>query len=154
MRKEVIAYKKGFRVTVKGDLIGLNGNKRSLYNNKGYYCFTLRFEGVSINIRVHRLQAFQKYGMSLYDEGIITRHKNSISTDNSYDNILIGTASDNMMDVPEEIRIARSIHAASFLKKYNNDKIKKYHKIDNSYKDTMDHFDISSKGTLHFILNK
>jgi hypothetical protein len=38
--------------------------------------FTFKLVGVSINIAIHRLQAFQKYGDLLYEEGTVVRHLN------------------------------------------------------------------------------
>lgn len=95
----------------------------------------------------------QKYGDKLFEKGIETRHKNGIKTDNSWNNILIGNHSQNMMDIPKQIRVKKALHASSFLVKHNKDEIKKYHEKYKSYKKTMDKFNISSKGTLHYILN-
>ncbi len=157
MRKEIEAYKKGYRVTESGSVVGLNVDKLSLYLKKnGYYSFSYRnSNGDSTCVNVHRLQAFQKYGMLLFDDGIVTRHKNGINIDNSFDNILIGTSSENQMDIPEQIRKSRALHASSFIRKHNKIVVRKYH-ADNgrSYKKTMERFGISSKGTLNYILNK
>lgn len=57
------------------------------------------------------------------------------------------------MDIPKQVRIKKSLHASSFLKKYENDEVKKYYNKTKSYKKTMSKFNISSKGTLHYILN-
>jgi hypothetical protein len=121
---------------------------------EGYFRIVVRYYGVCKNIKVHRMQAYQKYGDALYKDGIIVRHLNGVSTDNSYDNIAIGTMSENMMDIPASIRIAKSVYAASFLRRYNKEDVMKFY-IENgkSYKKTMEKFNISSKGTLHFILN-
>jgi hypothetical protein len=63
------------------------------------------FSRVSINIAIHRLQAFQKYGDLLYEEGTVVRHLNGDPGSNAWDNIAIGTMSDNMFDIPKQIRI-------------------------------------------------
>jgi hypothetical protein len=63
--------------------------------------------------------------------------------------------SDNMFDIPKQIRIRRAEHASSLSHKHDHVKIKQWH-INNgaSYKNTMIEFDISSKGTLNYILKK
>jgi len=148
------AYKKGYRVTSSGTAINLKGEEIGSKCNDGYIYFGIRVYGVSRKIAVHRLQAFQKYGKSLFDSGIVVRHKNSNPTDNSFDNILIGSHQDNMLDIPENIRYSRSLHATSFVRKYDKEEVKSFYaQSGNSYSKTMAHFGISSKGTLHFILN-
>ena len=103
---------------------------------------------------VHRLQAYQKFGDKIYLKNIHVRHKNNISTDNSFENILIGTPSENAMDNPKEDRVKRANHATSFWRKYDKDIVKSFHKENGrSYKKTMSNFNITSKGTLNYILN-
>lgn len=58
-----------------------------------------------------------------------------------------------MMDVPEQIRIKKALHATSFCRKYNKDEVRKFHSHSKPYIKTMNKFGISSKGTLHYILN-
>lgn len=103
---------------------------------------------------VHRLQAFQKYGENLFDSGMEVRHLDGNKENNSYDNIVIGTHSENMRDIPEAIRYSKALYAASFLIRHDKIKIRQYHfNNGSSYKKTMAEFNITSKGTLHFILN-
>jgi hypothetical protein len=66
---------------------------------RGLCRFTFKLVGVSINIAIHRLQAFQKYGDLLYEEGTVVRHLNGDPGSNAWDNIAIGTMSDNMFDI-------------------------------------------------------
>lgn len=40
---------------------------------------------------IHRLQAYQKFGDKIYEDGIVVRYLNGDRYDNSYDNIGIGT---------------------------------------------------------------
>lgn len=153
MKKEILFFRKGYRIDFNGRPINPRGVylkgcdaggyiKLSIKKAKYKYCF------------VHRLQAFQKYGMALYGDGMEVRHLNGNSLDNSYDNILIGTHSQNMQDIPAHIRLHKAMHATSFIRKYNKEEVRKYHKNNNnSYKITMAKFNISSKGTLHYVLN-
>ena len=150
-RKEVIAYKRGYRVTEYGQALNPKGED---IGHSGNYCWIkIRINGKSTHVSIHRLQAFQKYGYELFEEGIETRHLNGDGTDNSWDNIVIGTHSENMMDIPEQVRIKRAKYASSYLKKHNKEDIKKFHSISKSYQKTMEKFKITSKGTLHYILN-
>jgi hypothetical protein len=107
-----------------------------------------------LRVAVHRLQAYQKYGDKLFEKGILVRHKDGNPLNNSWDNILIGTQSENQMDIPKQIRVKRAKNASSHLKKYKNEEIKEFHKESKSYSETMKKFNISSKGTLWHILNK
>lgn len=151
----ITAYEKGFRVTKDGKLLNPKREVLSPHKNKsGYYIFSYRFKNKVIQCKVHRLQAFQKYGDSLFEKGIVTRHLNNVSTDNSEKNIAIGTQKDNIMDMPEQERTKKALHASSFIRKYNKFYVQDYHNLNGkSYKKTMQFFNISSKGTLHYLLN-
>lgn len=149
----IAAHDKGYSVI--NSRIFYNGRevKANLKKN-GYTCFCIRYEKQRCVIFVHRLVAYQKYGNDLFKNGIEVRHRNGIRSDNSPDNILIGSHSDNMQDISESIRLKKSLHATSFVRKYKReDVVKFYNENESSYKITMRHFNISSKGTLHFILN-
>lgn len=153
MRIEEVAYRHGYRITERGMLLNKQGQIVSGVIDDGYKRTCIRISGKKIQLRFHRLQAFQKYGEAIYKEGVLVRHHNGIRLDNSHENILIGTQTDNAMDIPEAIRLAHSLHAASFQKKYDNDEVKTFYENNGrSYKKTMNQFGISSKGTLNYIL--
>ena len=121
--------------------------------NKEYYSINFKYEGVKINLLVHRLQAYQKFGNKLYEQGIEVRHSNGNSKDNSYDNIILGTRSENMMDIEESVRKSKASNAN---KKYPDElvlEIKEYYSLGHSYSDIMKKFNISSKGTISYIIN-
>ena len=59
-----------------------------------------------------------------------------------------------MMDISAEVRLAKALHATSFSRKHDKEPIRAYYAEHKSYRKTMEEFNISSKGTLHFILNK
>jgi hypothetical protein len=156
MKKEELFYKQGFRITENGNILNKKGQSISGYKNQdGYIRISSRYEGAIVNCFVHRLQAFQKYGELLFYKGVEVRHKNNDKSDNSYNNILIGTHKKNILDTPESIRIERALHASSFIRKYNKKEVREFHKNNgNSYKKTMAEFGMSSKGTLHYILKE
>lgn len=155
MKKEIYLYKKGYRITDDGIILNKNGEQISGSNQSGYLRIGFRFNKKSYHCNVDRLQAFQKYGEALYGDNIMVRHLDGNSLNNTWENIAIGTNSDNQMDIPERIRISRALYATSFMRKYDRQEVKRFHiENGNSYNKTMNYFKISSKGTLHYILNK
>lgn len=150
---EQIASKRGYVVTEDGQFLNPRGKEIGTIE-RGYYRGTLVVNKKRRHIKSHRLQAYQKYGDRIYEEGIVVRHKDGNSLNNSWDNILIGTHFDNTMDIPKQIRIKRAKIATSYLIKFDAKKIKDFHKKERSYKLTMEKFGITSKGTLNHILNK
>lgn len=160
-RKEniIFAYNKGYYVDKNGNVF-FNGKKRKLQTSWGakkkrpYLSFCIKnAENKPKNIQVHQLQAYQKFGDKMFEDGIVVRHLNDDSLDNSYDNIEIGTISENMFDMPIEKRKELAKHAASFKIVYDAEKIKEFYNECKSYKMTMEHFGIKSKGTLHNIIH-
>jgi hypothetical protein len=155
----VLAYEKGYRV-INGEVISpFTGKPRKLriQNTKGYkkYSFTINEKGKSsYPVEVHKLVAYQKYGNKMFDPELEVRHLNNNSLNNVEENILLGTKVDNANDKPEEQRRKLSINASTSIRKFTDiemDNIRRYHR--GSYRDTMEMFDITSKGTLHYILN-
>ena len=153
MKIEKYLYVKGYRITELG--IILNPKNKELQPGKssnGYFKINVKINNKTIRCYIHRLQAYQKFGDNLYSEGIVVRHLDGNKINNSYTNILIGTHKENYLDIPEAIRIARCIYAASFNIKYNKIEVKKFYNLCKSYTKTMERFNISSKSTLHYIL--
>lgn len=138
--KQVImrAYETGYRATENGDIISPRGKLRKLrvvstYGN-GYKSFTVAFQGKSFPINVHRFCAYQKYGAVIFNDGIVVRHLNNDSSDNSFKNIGIGTTHDNMMDNPKEQRVSRAVHASHFNARKDWDEVDKARESGMSYK--------------------
>jgi hypothetical protein len=98
-----------------GTVVDVSGFPRNTQLKNGYLEFSIRL-GITRKVKVHVLAAYQKFGEACFQEGILVRHLNGVSTDNSLDNIAIGTASDNMMDLPPQARLARARHAATKLR--------------------------------------
>lgn len=153
-RYEKIAFDLGYRVNNIGDVFAPNKNKRKLslnYNN--YYIFSIRNNSKVTNVLVHRLQVYQKFGDKIYQKGIVVRHLNNNPLDNSWDNIEIGTVSDNLYDIPEEIRIKIASKAH---KQYSDDLHQKVIEARNngmSYKEIMEKFGIKCKSQVSFMIN-
>lgn len=147
----IVSSNKGYRVTKDGILLGLDGTPRSLNSDsKGYLNCTIRFEGGCTRLYVHKLQAYQKYGYDLFKQGVVVRHKDGIPSNNTWDNILIGTQSDNMMDIPKEQRILNAVTH----RKYDHEAILKDRALGLNYEELMEKYNISSKGSLSYVINK
>jgi hypothetical protein len=156
MDKIKIASEKGYVVDDNGSVF-YNGKQRKLHfksKKQKYYCFTARIDGATTRIEVHRLQAFQKYGSKIFEDGIVVRHLNGDSTDNSIDNIEIGSYQDNSLDVPQKRRLEHAKYMAGFMQKYNHDEVYEFYQKTHSYKKTMEQFGITSKNGLHHIIAK
>ena len=157
-KSEKYIYNKGYRMNKAGEFFNPRGKivKGSL--SQGYRRFKKRIEG-NYNkykyIKFSRFQAFLKFGDKIYEDGIVVRHLNGRRSDDSWDNIEIGTQSQNMLDRSPKERKAHAIKATKAMMKHKNvNEIIKYHeKNGKSYKKTMKKFKISSTGTLHYILN-
>lgn len=154
-KNEKKAYDKGYRITKEGKVIGIKGDSIGNYSQNGYLKFKIRDEnGDNKTASAHRLQAYQKFGERIYVPGTVVRHLDGDQKNNHIDNIEIGTNRDNQLDISPEKRMERALHATSFVRKFDKEEVKKYHEESGSYMKTMEYFGISSKGTLHHILNK
>lgn len=115
-----LAYKKGYRVTEEGELIGLKGDplKVKAYGKQRYPTFTVN--GVSFtksgikSIRVHQFAAYCFYGEAMFEDGIIVRHLNDNPYDFSKENIALGTDKDNKADIPMRKRSYMTARRLSF----------------------------------------
>lgn len=143
--------KKGYKVDKEGYVIGLKGNKLSLnvISNIGYHYFSFRLDKLRVIVNTHRLQAFQKYGDKIFEEGIVVRHLDGNPLNNSWENIAIGTHSDNMMDIPALKRRIKSSHP-----KHDHSEIIKDREDGMTYSEIMEKYNITSRGTVSFIINK
>ena len=154
MKIEEIAIERGYTITEDGSVFNPKKRKVGAVHKDGYIRINIRVNKKTVYFTAHRLQAFKKYGNKIFDKSIVTRHLNGNKLDNSFKNIVIGTNSENMMDIPKEIRVKKALHASSFLKKYKDKEVVDFYNSCKSYKITMSKFNISSKGTLNYILKK
>jgi len=92
----------------------------------------------------------------MFEKGVQVRHLDGDSMNNAKKNIAIGTASENMLDRSKYDRAAHAIMASCKIRKFDDEQmfhIKELHANGWGYKKLMERFNISSKGTLHHILN-
>jgi len=155
----IYAYDRGYRVDVTGDVISFTGRKLTpRICTTGYYIISIRvpWEIFSVKFKVHRLAGYQKYKDKIFEKGMQVRHKDNNKLNNSLENILIGTQSQNMMDIPKEIRLAHAIDTSNHIRKFSDEKMAEmlyFYEETKSYKQVMEKYNISSKGTLHYMLN-
>jgi len=147
----LVANEKGYKVNHNGDVFSPDGCELKLQKDKDGYCrFSVRFLGEVIHVAVHRLQCYQKYGNKLFEKGIVCRHLDSNPSNNNYHNLSIGTQSDNMMDMPKELRIINASNP-----KHNHSAIvQDYYELKLTYKKLMEKYSIKSKGTISHIVKK
>lgn len=147
----LVAVRKGYRVTEDGDVISPLNRKLKLSTKWGdYLAFRVKlYDGTSFSVFVHKLQAYIKFGEKMFEHGVVVRHLNNNKLDNSFDNIAIGTHTDNAMDLPISVRSLRSSSP-----KHNHDQIINDYKDGMSFSQLMRKYSISSKGTISFIIRK
>lgn len=161
----VLASEKGYVVTSEGNVISpFSGKFKKLgtsNSDKPYPTVSVSFveqkRRVTYHLLVHQLQAYQKFGVAALGEGVHVRHLDGDRFNNCYDNIDIGTQSDNMQDIPKETRLASAISASTNIRKFTDivmEEIRFRRGRGATYKELMEAYDISSKGTLWEILNR
>lgn len=145
------AVKLGFRVekdgtlTKNGKIIKVNSRHSG---PRTYLRTNIVYKHVSYTLNVHQLQAYQKFGNELFKDGIVVRHLNDISDDNSWDNIAIGSYKDNSSDISEEkkkLMIPKP--------KYDYKEVKELREKGLTYKQIMEVTGIKSKSTVSRIIN-
>lgn len=130
------AYEKGYRV-VNGAVFSAKGKQRKLKTNgkiTKYWFFNIKRKTGAFPVAVHRLLAYQKFGDAAFGVGVHTRHKDNNSLNNSDENIILGTGSENCMDRPVD---ERKKHAAKGNQKHSPElieAIRAYHAAGLGYK--------------------
>ena len=145
------AISKGYKV-IDGIVLNPEGEEIATHLDKsGYMHCSLGNRPNRLSISVHRLVAYQKFGDIIFKPGIQVRHLDNDKLNNLDYNIGYGTQSQNMMDIPKKKRIEMARKQST---KYDVNEIKDFYSQCNSYIQTMRKFNITSKGTLWYILNK
>ena len=97
---------KNYIITDEGKLFNNKGVEiKGSLNQDGYLKFSQRgSNGKTYPILIHRLQGYKKFGMLLFEKGIMIRHLDGNRLNNNINNLALGTSRDNQLDVPLEIR--------------------------------------------------
>lgn len=158
----LFAYVLGYRVDSAGKVFSPTGKQLKLKTSTKktstqYYEFNIRYEKKSVPVKVHRLQAYQKFKNLMFEIGIVVRHKNNNSFDNSIDNIILGTESENQMDRPYNERLDAAIHASQFMRVWDDSQLQEI--FDDKYKKRFSYRELGekygiAKSTLSFLFNK
>lgn len=110
MHKEEEVFALGYRVDDLGRLVNPKGQTlKGSRDSHGYPRITRKGKPA---VPIHQLAAFQKFGRAMYVKGIEVRHRNGDHSDARPVNILLGTHSQNMRDIPEAKRLAKARAAA------------------------------------------
>lgn len=143
------ASSKGYVVTEAGDVISRAGKLRKLAiqppssGRPSYMKLSIKLGDQSFPVPVHKLQAYQKFGEKMFEPGIVVRHLDGNSLNNTPDNINIGTQVDNALDRPNHERQTHAEHAASHNIAYD------WIAVENDYAGGMgfscDYFEIQNK---------
>ena len=155
-----ISFTKGYRVSTEGYVVSPKGKIiNTSISTQGYSSFNIRHKNLVTRSFVHRLQAYQKFGDKIFKSGIVVRHLNGNSLDNSWENIVIGTQSDNIKDICPSIRKSKAIKASRKMQdtaRSFEERCKIYEDLKNKvpYSEIMKRHNVSSKGTLSFMKNK
>lgn len=157
-REEIVLRVLRYTIDDSGVLKNIQGKKVGSLNRQGYEKIQVTLGGKCKEVFTHRIQAFKKFGKKLYDKDMQVRHMNDVKTDNSINNIQLGTAKDNYQDRGQK-KIKEAQKVATEASKVYSDKlvkeIKQYYKDNNNpQKQTMLKYNISSTATLWYILNK
>lgn len=136
LHKEQIAKLKGYYMDNNGNIYSKNNNIiKCAVSNGGYKMFGIIIGDKKVYVYCHRLQAFLKYGNKLYEDKIEVRHLDNNSFNNTFDNIVLGTHSENLLDSPKEVRSARSVKAGHAHRKYDHEKVVELFKSNLTYKE-------------------
>lgn len=147
MNRYKIAYEKGYRVTKEGQLLNPKGEKIGSIDANGYKTTTIRINSKNVIIKTHRLQAYQKYGDKLFEDGIVVRHLNGNSLNNSWDNISTGTQVENLKDIPLKQRQLNALQSAHKRIKHSKefvDELKKEYRVLKSYAELSRKYNIAT----------
>jgi len=102
----------GYHTDGQGHVISSRGNCLRLNaDTKGYLYFNVKFLSRSKKVGVHRLVAYQKFGDALFVEDIQVRHLDGNHLNNAWNNIAIGTASENRLDMSQHTRLETARNA-------------------------------------------
>lgn len=148
------AKKKGYYVDMDGNVYSSH-KKLKLKVSQDRYYFSIRYYKERTIVPVHKFVAYLKYDDQIFKDGIEVRHLDNNSLNNKWDNIGVGSHSDNMMDMLKNDRIKKAIFASKEKRRFSNDEVEKIlldRKLGMKYKDLCEKYD-TSKSTLSYLFN-
>jgi hypothetical protein len=155
-RREKGLFEKGYYVDKAGNLYNPSGGIiiGTLSREGRRYTGIRDFDGKVRSVAFHRMVAYAKYGDDLYDDNMLVRHLDGNPSNNSWDNIAIGTPHDNMMDICEDVRMRNAGMANQKYPLALVEYIRSLHNKGWSFSKLMAKFNITSKGTMSYLVNK
>lgn len=154
-------FERGYYISKEGKIYNDHDAELKGWLDGGYLRIGLRIKDYNIpkSVKVHKLQAYQKYGNKIFEKGIVVRHLDGNPLNNSWDNIAIGTPSDNQRDRSKECRKNSATIASRKMQDNSRsygERCLIYEDLKNGipYTEIMNKHNISSKGTLSFMKNK
>jgi hypothetical protein len=154
-RIEEVMFSKGYTVDKYGRLFNKLGVEViGSVDNRGYRTTGVRMpDNRVVRVCFHRMVAYAKFKNEIYKNGTVVRHLDGNPLNNNWNNIDIGSYSDNMMDIPKSVRVAKARLANM---KYDNDMVNMIKDLRSKglkYTDIMAKTGIPSKGTISHIIN-
>ncbi|MDD5008393.1 MAG: HNH endonuclease [Syntrophorhabdaceae bacterium] len=120
------AIEVGYHVKRNGDVVSSLGRiLKPWITRNGYFAIEVNCPSREVTgfVPIHRIVAYQKFGTKIFECGMYVRHLNNNRLDNSFDNIGIGTQSQNCLDRLPLDRHLHARHAAFGLRKLSLDKV-------------------------------
>lgn len=149
-------FKKGYTIDDNGNCYNPDGKSLNPFLTKNYLHVSIRLSKDKTKIiKVHRIQAYKKYGSALYEPGIMVRHLDGNNVNNKVDNIAIGTNKDNQNDIPKDLRSKRSYNAGIKVNKYSKEfveEIRNKHNNGYTYRQITEEYNLP-KSTISYIIN-
>lgn len=139
-------FEKGYRVTPDGRFINHFGKelKVKIRSNHYYPQSQVVIDGERRNFHHHRIAAYCKYGAKMFEKGIVVRHLDGNPLNFSFENLALGTYSDNELDKPVEQRSAVGKLANSYRKDVRRVTMRKL--TEEQVKEIMKRLDNGEKG--------
>lgn len=123
-RAIMYAYELGYRSDENGKIYSHKENKLSLgKGTNGYLLFRIWKKDKHISISAHRFSAYCYFGNELFDNECVM-HRNGIKTDNSKENLAIGSLRENYQDNCEKWKESFSLKGAKTKRKFTESQIR------------------------------
>lgn len=154
-RNEAVMFSKGYTVDKYGRLFNKLGVEViGSVDNRGYRATGMRTpDNRVVRVYFHRMVAYAKFKNKIYQDGTVVRHLDGNPLNNSWDNIDIGSYSDNMMYIPKSIRVT---NAGLANMKYDKDMVNMIKDLRSKglkYADIMKETGIHNKSVISYIIN-